>query len=488
MTKSLFNLPKKYKRLKCKLPQNYQCGGKCQPARFNCKKTVKGVPKSALDWLKYVEERKTRVSAINDRQQGGRSRLEVDDLGFVKRVGQSANFNSRKGKIDGNVIPQIDLHLFLKPGDKVVTKENWYSEERSDSVANVKTKTFMPENPTWRFKYRGVPIKNIQSVTRDGKTYSVEQTGEWTAYIEDGIKNGTLDWERFNLKDKFPSLYKLYGKQSKPGKLSTEKVEGKKHDFKFKGTRLDSLSQSNLLDSIAEQEDKRLPDLLKKAKQWATNPPDYPQISRQKRKVESTRRLLRNENAIADWIRQKSDFLRSNPKKDYRVYKFPSVEKEEAILAAMMGDGGKKLKEKYPIFLQEIKNVADSIFYSRSKPGDRRDAKVSESDDYTRSNPWRDAWHDSYFGGGDDDYWNNVKTQLGDRVEQPTSVFGVKLTGDHDKDLPLVKSAYRKAAKETHPDTGGNDAAFRKVNEEWERYLKTLPANYSEPYLLYSWK
>ncbi len=448
--KPTFSLPSSYKRLRCRVPVNYQCGGKCQPAKNKCKKLSSGVPKTALEWMKYIQERKERVEGINLRRAGGRSRLGIDDLGFVKRTGQSVDFNKREPRVSENVIPEVDLHLFLKPGDKVNMKDK-FGTKRTDIIEKANKYSLELK------KYNYQPTNTVQSVIRDGKTYTVEQSGEWTRYIDDELRKGTLDWDKFNLKSKFPVLHKLYGKRAKPGRLSTEKKEGEK--IELIGTPDDMLGQFSVVTKTKKYDEGKFPSLLKKAQQWSRKPPTESQLKKQERRIELTKKILGTKQGLEKWLKKKaiegeslsgSGYYRSH-------YRFPSVEKEEAILSAMMGDKGEKLKKIYPIYLQRMQDIADKAW----------------------------AIHEQDLGAKTQERRQEIDEQLwelfgGTRPSRTNSVFGVNITGDHKKDLPLIKSAYRKAVRIAHPDAGGSDAKFRQVNEEWERYKKTLPSDFAE--------
>ena len=111
MSKITSRFPRNLKRLKCKTSFNYQCGGKCQPLRYNCKKQTLGMAKDGLAWLKAVEERKARIAKVNARR-GDRKQYAVDDLGNVSRgtVGRDADPGKRvvKGAIAKSKEPAFD--------------------------------------------------------------------------------------------------------------------------------------------------------------------------------------------------------------------------------------------------------------------------------------------------------------------------------------------------------------------------------------------
>ena len=99
-----FNTPRGQRRLKCNVPTNYQCGGKCQTIKNKCNKEALGMAKDGLAYLKAVEERKARIAAVNAKR-GGRSQYVVDDRGNVGRgaQGREADPNKRfyKGALNG---------------------------------------------------------------------------------------------------------------------------------------------------------------------------------------------------------------------------------------------------------------------------------------------------------------------------------------------------------------------------------------------------
>ena len=53
-------------------------------------------------------------------------------------------------------------------------------------------------------------------------------------------------------------------------------------------------------------------------------------------------------------------------------------------------------------------------------------------------------------------------------VDYPYSVFGLKRSAS-DEDM---KRAYRKSILKSHPDKGGSNEAFRKIQEAWEFFKK----------------
>lgn len=75
--------------------------------------------------------------------------------------------------------------------------------------------------------------------------------------------------------------------------------------------------------------------------------------------------------------------------------------------------------------------------------------------------------------GGRGDILDVVKTHLKDSVDD-ASVLGLKGKPTRDE----LKSAYRKAAQQAHPDRGGSEAAFRKVNAAYEKLKERY--NFSE--------
>ncbi len=109
LEKKLSRFPRSLKRLKCKTPVNYQCGGKCQPIKNNCKKMALGMAKNGLEYLKAVEERKSRIAKVNAKR-GGRTLFTVDDSGNVGKglVGRVADPAKRVYGGTGTVIASTD--------------------------------------------------------------------------------------------------------------------------------------------------------------------------------------------------------------------------------------------------------------------------------------------------------------------------------------------------------------------------------------------
>ncbi len=57
--------------------------------------------------------------------------------------------------------------------------------------------------------------------------------------------------------------------------------------------------------------------------------------------------------------------------------------------------------------------------------------------------------------------------------EQPKEPNDWEVLGIPEKSSPEeIKTAYRRAVKQTHPDMGGEEEAFRQINEAYERLLK----------------
>jgi len=52
----------------------------------------------------------------------------------------------------------------------------------------------------------------------------------------------------------------------------------------------------------------------------------------------------------------------------------------------------------------------------------------------------------------------------------PYNVFGLKKSASHDD----VKKAYRKSILKAHPDKGGSNELFRKIQEAWEYFTNFI--------------
>lgn len=119
MPKITSRFPRSLKRLKCKPSVNYQCGGKCQPLKNNCKKMALGMAKNGLEYLKAVEDRKTRIAAVNAKR-GDRRQYAVDDLGNVSRgvTGREADPNKRVYKGAGTAIDKTGFWLMDENFDR----------------------------------------------------------------------------------------------------------------------------------------------------------------------------------------------------------------------------------------------------------------------------------------------------------------------------------------------------------------------------------
>jgi hypothetical protein len=76
---------------------------------------------------------------------------------------------------------------------------------------------------------------------------------------------------------------------------------------------------------------------------------------------------------------------------------------------------------------------------------------------------------------GDPDSWAEAfRSRIGDNAavieeilgdDDPWAILGISKGASADE----VKSAYRKRARQTHPDVGGTEAEFNKVNAAYER-------------------
>ncbi len=107
LEKKLSRFPRSFKRLKCKTPVNYQCGGKCQPIKNNCKKMALGMAKNGLEYLKALEERKSRIAKVNTKR-GGRTLFTVDDSGNVGKGMAGRVADPAKRVYKGDVIASTD--------------------------------------------------------------------------------------------------------------------------------------------------------------------------------------------------------------------------------------------------------------------------------------------------------------------------------------------------------------------------------------------
>ncbi|MGF1537824.1 MAG: J domain-containing protein [Elainellaceae cyanobacterium] len=68
----------------------------------------------------------------------------------------------------------------------------------------------------------------------------------------------------------------------------------------------------------------------------------------------------------------------------------------------------------------------------------------------------------------DYDYQNTPRwSRRNPKVEHALTLFGVRLPIDRNS----LKASYRKLAKRTHPDSGGNAEVFRNVQEAYELLL-----------------
>ena len=54
-------------------------------------------------------------------------------------------------------------------------------------------------------------------------------------------------------------------------------------------------------------------------------------------------------------------------------------------------------------------------------------------------------------------------------MASPFEVLGIETDADEE----TVEQAYRRRVKETHPDRGGDEAEFSRVNEAYERLKET---------------
>ena len=61
-------------------------------------------------------------------------------------------------------------------------------------------------------------------------------------------------------------------------------------------------------------------------------------------------------------------------------------------------------------------------------------------------------------------------------MNDPHSVLGVSRTASDDE----IKQAYRKLAKEHHPDRGGDEDKFKAINEAYD-YIKNPPQEQPQP-------
>ena len=70
-----------------------------------------------------------------------------------------------------------------------------------------------------------------------------------------------------------------------------------------------------------------------------------------------------------------------------------------------------------------------------------------------------------FFGFDSDDKEEQAEQA---EVDYPYSVFGLKRSASDDD----MKRAYRKSILKSHPDKGGSNEAFRKIQEAWEYFKK----------------
>ena len=72
----------------------------------------------------------------------------------------------------------------------------------------------------------------------------------------------------------------------------------------------------------------------------------------------------------------------------------------------------------------------------------------------------------SFFGWDDADLSDEIKLDQ----DYPYNVFGLKKSASSED----MKKAYRKEILKSHPDKGGSNELFRKVQEAWEYFKKTI--------------
>ena len=77
-----------------------------------------------------------------------------------------------------------------------------------------------------------------------------------------------------------------------------------------------------------------------------------------------------------------------------------------------------------------------------------------------RDESFKNFW--GFFGFDSDDKEEKKE------VDYPYSVFGLKRSASEDD----MKRAYRKSILKSHPDKGGSNEAFRKIQEAWEYFKK----------------
>ena len=77
-----------------------------------------------------------------------------------------------------------------------------------------------------------------------------------------------------------------------------------------------------------------------------------------------------------------------------------------------------------------------------------------------REESFKNFW--GFFGFDSDDKEEKKE------VDYPYSVFGLKRSASEDD----MKRAYRKSILKSHPDKGGSNEAFRKIQEAWEYFKK----------------
>ncbi len=123
------------------------------------------------------------------------------------------------------------------------------------------------------------------------------------------------------------------------------------------------------------------------------------------------------------------------------------------------GGINKPLDESYV----DYQNLLDE----RIKKQEEERQRESESHNYSKFKNFFDQYFDNY--GERENPLDCEYEEYDD--EYPHSVFGLKKSASQED----MKTAYRKAVRETHPDKTGEDSEdeFREVQEAWE-YYKTI--------------
>ncbi len=113
------------------------------------------------------------------------------------------------------------------------------------------------------------------------------------------------------------------------------------------------------------------------------------------------------------------------------------------------------------IFIRSAKyyqDYEDALKIRLEREKREREARNQEYNDRKA----RDFWS-RYFGG----FFTGVEEEEEQLApDYPFSVFGLKKSASNED----MKREYRKSILKTHPDKGGNNEAFRRIQQAWEYF------------------